>query len=310
LATVIGALLAAGGVMVAQYLDDRVKTEAEAERLAGAPSLGVLAADDRLAQARKLVTVVDSHSPAAEAYRMIAARIELTAADNPVRTMVITDAIAAEGTSLAVANLAVALAQIGKRVVLVDANLRQPQLHRLFQRANRRGVSTALAEPHDYAVRELMLRTDVDTLYLIPSGPLPLNPAALLGSPRLVRLIEELTSEADVVLFDTPAVLDAVDATLVASACDAVFLMARPSSTPAAALVSAKEHLLHIGAPLLGLIINRQPVRQHSVTDYIPFGHSRWLQRLLPGWPHRRNGVQPGAASPLDVSDITEASSD
>ena len=159
-----------------------------------------------------LVTLTHPRSPAAEAYRTLRANLSLSSLDHPLHTLVVTSAAPGEDKSIALANLAVAMAQGGQRVILVDADLRHPSLHELFGAPNERGLATLLEEQDALTAPPLAPVADVEHLQLLTSGPLPLDPAAQLGSKRMEEVIAALQKRADVVLFDAPPVLAATDA--------------------------------------------------------------------------------------------------
>src|SRR5690606_12110832 len=149
------------------------------------------------------------------AYRMLRTNLEFTAVDGGLKSVLVTSSSPGEGKSTTTANLAVVLAQAGKRVILVDADLRRPIQHKIFDMSNNHGLTTALLDSQSPATHHLQ-PTAVANLQLMSSGPLPPNPADLLDSQRMLQLLEELQQLADVVLLDTPPVLMVADATILA----------------------------------------------------------------------------------------------
>jgi capsular exopolysaccharide synthesis family protein len=250
-----GGLLGTGVALLFEFgLGRTMETKAEIEALIGTPTLGVIAHIDGDDPLDALITTVRPRSPIAEAYRVLRSNIGLAA---DAHTILVTSADLLEGKSTTAANLAIAAAQAGKRTILVDANLRRPVLHRLFQQGNESGFTTALMGEEGRA-SDYLVSTGLPDLLLLPSGPPPPNPTALLESIRLVQLIDELKSQSDVVYFDGSSLLPAhiLDATLLSSRCDATLLVVLATSTRANKLVRAKDRLAQAGARLLGVVLN------------------------------------------------------
>lgn len=253
----VGGLFAIGIALLLEQLDDTLKSTEEIEQLAGASTLGVIARIEGDNPAEKLVTAKRPRSQVAEAYRVLRANIEFSLIDNGIKTVVVTSAGPIEGKSTSVANLAVAMAQAGKRIILVDTDLRRPTLHQLFEQSNARGITTALIKQEGRSISDYLVPTGVRNLRLLPSGPLPPNPAELLGSQRMAELIENLRMRAELVLFDSPPLLAVADTTILASVCDATLLVVLAASTKADSLRKATEQLAQSGTRLLGVILNR-----------------------------------------------------
>jgi capsular exopolysaccharide synthesis family protein len=255
---IVGIFLACGIAILIEYLRDTMKSSEELEQLIGLPTLAVIGTIHAPDASRVLVTVEKPRSPIAEAYRLLRANIEIAAAaDNPVRTLVVTSSGPSEGKSVTAANLAVAFAQSGKHVILVDADLRRPSLHKLFQVVNKRGVTTALLQGGHGMVSDHLSPTRIENLFLLPSGPLPPNPAELLGSQRMADYVKELSSQADMVIFDSPPVLAVADATLLARVCDAALFVVLAEATQGEAIKRAKIQLEQSGTQMLGVVLNR-----------------------------------------------------
>jgi len=257
LAALVAAMIGVGLVYIFGYLDDSVKSSEELERLIDVPTLASIPRIGGGDFPDKLIVATDSKSPIAETYRMLRTNIDFATIDRPIRTIVVTSSRPSEGKTITIANLGVALAQTGKRVILVDADLRRPTLHKYFEQTNMRGVTTALLRHSEDSVSDHLMPSGVHNLRLMPSGPLPPNPAELLGSQRMATLIEELSMQADVVLFDSPPLLAVVDGALLSHVCDATLLVALAGVTRADALRSSKDHLLQSGARLLGTVFNQ-----------------------------------------------------
>jgi len=208
-----------------------------------------------------LITLTDPRSPVSEAYRTLRTNLEFFSLDEPIRTLVVTSPGAEEGKSTVLANLAVTLAQGGKRVILIDCDLRRPTQHALFGLDNATGLTTMMldeAAQADPPLRE----TSVDGLRVLPSGPPPPNPAELLGSRRMKDAVAALLGQADMVLFDAPPVLVVTDALVLAVQTDGVLLVVKAGGTKREHVQQAKERLERVNARIVGAVLNSAPTDQ------------------------------------------------
>lgn len=202
--------------------------------------------------------VVTHHDPSAvasEAYRVLRTNLQFLGLDEPVRTMLITSATPGEGKSTTIANLAVAFAQTGARVCLVDADLRRPTIAKSFGLENWSGLTTALI---GQAPLEECLRSaaDVPGLAIMTSGPIPPNPAELLGSARMSALLEQLQERYDMVLIDSPPVLAVTDAAVLAPKVAGVVMVVRANAVDYRQVGRAKEALEAVKARVLGVVLS------------------------------------------------------
>lgn len=206
-----------------------------------------------------LITLTDPRSPAAEAYRALRTNLTFAALDKPIQTLVVTSPAPGEGKSTTLANLAVTMAQGERRTILVDADLRRPSLHEIFGVSNSRGLTTmfvdqgALEEPP-------LLETGVENLLLLPSGPLPPNPADLLGSKRMEDVIAALRARADLVLFDAPPVIAVTDAAVLGTKADGVLLVISAGRTRRDHAQRARELLERVHVRVVGAVLTNAPV--------------------------------------------------
>lgn len=208
-----------------------------------------------MAEAKGLITITDSHSAVSEAYRTLRTNLEFSSLDRPLRTMLVTSAAPEEGKSTILANLAVTLAQAEKKIILVDCDLRRPAQHELFAVQNGRGLTSMLVEESAFKNPPLQ-ETGVAGLWLLPSGPLPPNPAELLGSRRMGEAIALLKEKADMVLFDAPPVIAVTDAAVLASKVDGVLLVVSAGVTKRDQAQRAKLLLDKVNARLIGAVLN------------------------------------------------------
>ncbi len=202
-----------------------------------------------------LVTITDPRSPVAEAYRTLRTNLEFANLERPLRTLLVTSPGPEEGKSAVVANLAVVLAQAGKRVLVADCDLRHPRQHEIFGLSNNLGLTTVLRDDVPFSSLPLA-DTGVAGLSVLTSGPVPPNPAELLARPRMAELIASLAARADVVLFDAPPVVVVTDAAILAARVDGVLLAINARGTKRDHALRAKELLEKVNARLLGAVLN------------------------------------------------------
>lgn len=204
----------------------------------------------------RLVVVEAPRSRAAEAYRSL--RTNLLSAEfgrGPLQHILVTSAQPREGRTTTVANLAVVMAQTGRSVLAVDADLRLPRLHALLGDAVGPGLSSYLRG--ETSLDDVVVPTSIPNLSLLPAGPVPENPAELIASRRTHALVEATAKRYDLVIFDSPPVLAVTDACAMAALMDAVVLIATHGETSGAALQRAREDLEDAQATIAGIVINR-----------------------------------------------------
>ena len=203
-----------------------------------------------------LITLTDPRSPISEAYRTMRTNLSFSSLDRPLRTLVVTSAAPEEGKSETVANLAVTMAQGGRKTILVDCDLRRPSLHTLFDLASEPGLTNLVLEEDG---QPALQSTEVEGLQLLASGPLPPNPADMLGSQRLDQIIADLTEKAEVVLFDAPPVTAVTDATVLGSKVDGVLLVISAGKTRRDHAERAKELLEKANVRIVGAALTNAP---------------------------------------------------
>ena len=293
LAALVGAMLAAAIVLLVEYLDDSVKTPDEVTALTNAATLGVIGQIEGATGREKLVTMNAPRSPLSEAFRALRTNIQFSAVDEPLKSILVTSSGPGEGKSTTAANLATVIAQAGKNVILVDADLRRPTLHRFFELPNGQGLTTALLDVQSPAVAHLQ-ETIVPRLKVMSSGPIPPNPAELLNSQRQSDLIVELVNSVDVVIIDSPPVLTVADALVLAPQVSGVLLVVEAGRTRREMLQKAKDALVRTEGRLLGVALNRLTSRrsgyyyqyyQYYFNEYEKDSAGQKRQRkLFSGW--------------------------
>lgn len=202
-----------------------------------------------------LISWDDPKSVAAEAYRILRTNLQFTLPGETLDSIIITSAGPGEGKSTVSANLAVSLAQTGQKVIVVNADLRRPTLHKHFDLGDRVGLTSVLVG--QATLEDALQTTKVPGVQVLTAGPMPPNPAELLGSDRMQALIDELETMCDLVIVDAPPVLAVADAGLVSRFVDGCLLVVNVGLTQREAAVSAKEQLDKVGARILGTVVNR-----------------------------------------------------
>ncbi|XID93086.1 CpsD/CapB family tyrosine-protein kinase [Paenibacillaceae bacterium WGS1546] len=216
-----------------------------------------------------VITDANPKSPISEGYRMLRTNVEYSAIDQSLQVIMVTSSKPGEGKSTTCANLAVAFAQTSKKVLLIDADLRKPSQHHLFEKSNRIGLTTALFRQKE--LQEVIQQTATDNLAIIPAGPTPPNPSELLSSKRMAALLEAARNQYDVVIIDTPPLMYVTDAQIAAAQSDGVILVIEAGKVKKEVALRAKASLDHVKARLIGVVLNSVP-RKHSDTYYYYYG--------------------------------------
>jgi non-specific protein-tyrosine kinase len=254
LAMGVGLLIAAGIIFLIEFLDDTIRDPQEITRRMGIPILGMIISY-KSSTGEALITVRHPRSPISEAFRSLRTNLQFAGVDTPVRTLLVTSPSPSDGKTTIVANLASVIAQSGRNVVIVDADLRRPRIHKLFQLSNRVGLTDQFIRTQDRFDGSLK-STEVANLHAITSGNLPPNPSELLSSGRMTEILRLLSEQFNTVIVDSPPTLLVTDAMVLAPRVDGVLLVVKPSVTKWASLKQAIEQLQHVKANLLGVVVN------------------------------------------------------
>ncbi len=205
----------------------------------------------------ELVTHISPKSPVSEAYRILRTNIQFLGVDTPIRTLVVTSAGPQEGKSTTAANLSIIIAQSGQKVLLVDADLRRPTLHRIFGQVKPVGLTDVLRR--EVTLLDAVQPTEAENVDLLTSGALPPNPAELLHSERMQTLLGEMREAYDVVVFDSPPAAVIADAALLASQVDGAILVVSHGQVTGPQAMRAKDMLMNAKARILGVVLNDIP---------------------------------------------------
>jgi capsular exopolysaccharide synthesis family protein len=309
-----GLILGIGTAFLKDRLHDRFRGQGDLERALGAP---VLATIPKFRVSRKrggLPTTVDPHGRASEAYRRLRTNVQSIAAREGIRTLVVTSPSRGEGKSLTVCNLAVTLAETRTRIILVSSDLRTPTSERHFGLKNGlEGLSTWLGSDESEArLLDLLQDPGIPYLRILPSGPIPANPAELLASPKVDGLVRLLTSNSDIVLFDSPSILAFADTIVLTARVAGTLMVLHASEARRSHSIRARQELRLAGARVMGVALNSvDPIStayyQHPVEPSYgpaPRGEANGGERHWhPSVPPDRQGKRRAIFTPEDQND-------
>ena len=266
LAAAIGFVLATGAAFLMEYIDDTVKTPDDIKRLVNLPTLAGIVRVQGETDMDKLVVLNHPRSPVSEAFRSMRTAIQFSSIDRPNRaTLLMTSSNPMEGKSMNASNLALAIAQAGHKVLLIDADLRRPRLHKYFELPNNNGLTSFLLEmdlekPIDATqkqVKAVLHDTAQPDLSVITSGPIPPNPSELLGSAKMKVALDLLQEMFDFVIVDSPPALVVTDAIVLATCVDSVILLVEANRTRRGQMVQSVQRLRDVNANVIGTVLNR-----------------------------------------------------
>jgi capsular exopolysaccharide synthesis family protein len=296
LAAILSVLVTVGLIFVRELVDDTVKDPQTLSATLGLPILGQLARIQR-EQATGSVVAAEPRSPVSESYRALRTNIEFASVDHPTRTLLVTSASPADGKSTTAVNLAAVMGQGGRQVVLVDADLRRPTLHKKLGLTNRAGLSDLFVQAK-LQLDAVIRRTSLDNVSVITAGSLPPNPAELMGAQKMVDILAEIEKGTDTTIVDSPPITVVTDAAILAARVDGVILVVRSGKTRLAACSHALEQLQRGGAHVLGVVVNDMPLSRvgygYGQSYYHYYGDQddgknnqsgmrRWLRRRFNG---------------------------
>ena len=214
----------------------------------------------------KLIVQTNPKSPISEAYRTLRTNIQFSSLDNPIKTIVVTSTCPGEGKTTSVTNLAITMAHSGSRVLLIDGDLRKPELHKIFISSNQVGLTNILVSELDY--KERVVQTHVEGLEILPVGVIPPNPSELLASNKMKQLLDEVKRDYDFVLIDTPPVGLVTDASILSAIVDGTILVCASGQTSIEEIERAKELLKNVNANIIGVILNKIPLNRGGYSQY------------------------------------------
>lgn len=208
---------------------------------------------------KNIIVSQNPKSPVSEAFRTLRTNLQFSTIDDSIKSLVVTSPGLGEGKSTVIANLAVTMAQSGKKVLLIDCDLRKPSIHKKLGIPNSGGMTNLLIQKKQ--IDECIMETEIQNLYVITSGPIPPNPAELLGSKRMKSLIKEFENVFDITLIDAPPVLAVTDAQILSTICSGIILTTAHGESEKEAVIKAKELLDKTGSKILGVVLNKIPMK-------------------------------------------------
>ncbi len=271
LGALVGLALGLGFAVLRETLETRIRNERDVEAITEVPVLGGIVFDPKAAE-RPLIVQVDPKSPRAESFRTLRTNLQFLDADRTDRSFVITSSIQAEGKSTTAANLAIALADTGVQVLLVDADLRRPKLGDYMGIEAAVGLSDALIGRAE--LKDVIQPWGKNSLFVLPAGAVPPNPSELLGSARMESLITEFNRAFDVVIFDSPPLLPVTDASILAKKVGGAIVIVAAGRTHKNQLKGAITALNNVGAPISGLVLTMLPTKGPDAYGYGRYGSS------------------------------------
>jgi polysaccharide biosynthesis transport protein len=257
---VVGLVFGVGSAFFIEYLDTSVKTMEDVETFLKVPVLAVIP------KGISLLLYEPKDTVDAEAYRILRTNVEFNRKNPEANTITVISGGAGEGKSTTLANLAFIFASGGYSTLIVDADLRRPSQHRVFEVENEIGLTDFLTT--DIHLEEVISQTKVDNLYLMTSGRLPSDAVGILNSQRMVDLIEDVKNRFDIVFFDSPPILGVSDASVLSSAVDLTIIVVQHRRFPRAMLQRVKQAILNVGGNILGVVLNNVDVRHDQHYQY------------------------------------------
>lgn len=209
-----------------------------------------------------LVTVYDSKSPISEQYRTLRTNLEFTSLGTGLQTLLVTSTSTGEGKSTTASNLAVVYAQLGKRVLLVDCDMRRPTVHQIFRLDTRNGLSNVLARR--ISVELAIQPSHIDKLYVVTAGVVPPNPSELLAAPAFKEMLQCAKEQFDMIILDAPPVMQVADSRVIATEVDGTILVISCENSDRDEVLKARDQLMMTGTKILGLVLNRREVSKHK----------------------------------------------
>lgn len=287
--------LGVGTALLLEYLDDSVHSTEDVERLLHLPALAVIPSMGGAARRRlrtsagalqkrngdssfgpELLINVDGQSPLAESYRHLRTSVLLSTAGRAPKTLLITSSLPSEGKTTTAVNTAISLAQTGASVVIVDADMRRPRLRTIFGLSDRLGLSSILSsEASEADMLAMVTKDDITGLSVLTSGPIPPNPAELIGSDQMRKLINALQMEFTHVVIDSPPIGSFTDGVLISSMVDGVLLVVHGGKSSRHIVRRSRQTLQDVGAKIFGVVLNKVNLHQNDYYYYKRYYGSR-----------------------------------
>ena len=289
LAFVLALALGVGLALFLEYLDDTIHSTDDVEKFLRLPALAVIPAMGAGAARRRLLSSatsiqkrngsnggnpelllhVNGRSALAESYRQLRTSVLLSTAGRAPRTLLVTSSLPGEGKTTTAVNTAISLAQTGSSVVIIDADMRRPRLRSIFDLTERAGLSSILSsEMNQETMLQTIARDEASGLHVLTAGPIPPNPAELLGSDQMRKLLSVLSGKFAHIVIDSPPISSFTDGVLIASVVDGVLLVVHGGKSSRGVVRRSRQLLLDVGAKIFGVVLNNVSVRSHDYYYY------------------------------------------
>ncbi|QHK20170.1 polysaccharide biosynthesis tyrosine autokinase [Pseudarthrobacter psychrotolerans] len=259
------------GAVFRKFLDNRVRGEADVRKITDSPILGAIALEAD-AKGKPLISQVPSQSPRAESFRQLRTNLQFANIGQRTSAVLVTSSLPGEGKTTTATNMALTLAQSGQSVVLVDADLRRPMVAEYLGLDRNAGLTTVLVG--DAELNEMLQPWGADNLFVLTSGRIPPNPSELLGSEAMGQLIRQLSETFDAVVIDSPPLLPVTDAAVLAQQVGGVILVIDTQRTRQASVFKSLHSLSLVSANLMGVVMNRLPLKGPDAYGYGYYGYS------------------------------------
>ncbi|MBN2780554.1 MAG: polysaccharide biosynthesis tyrosine autokinase [Candidatus Marinimicrobia bacterium] len=264
---VFGLAAGIGVILLREFMDNSIRSKEDLERL-GLTVLGIIPSmsidrakkvlDKKYSDTddfrNRLISHFKPRSPISESFRSLRTNLELSVPDKAITSLVVTSAGASEGKSTVIANLAIAYAQFGMKVLLVDGDMRKPTIHKMFSTPKKPGLANMITKRSK--LDESIFKTEIDNLYVMPAGSLPPNPSELLGSKAMKELFAQLRKQFDKIFFDAPPLMAVTDAALLGSLTDGVLLVARAGEAQKEVVVHLQQEMKNTKITIAGTVLN------------------------------------------------------
>lgn len=252
-----GFLISSLLIAVLYYFDDTIKSEEDIEREFKLPVLGAVPKYKEKMSDNELIIMSDAKSGISEAIRTLRTNLQFSSIDKQMKTILVTSSVPSEGKSFVTSNLAVSLANSGSRVLLVDCDIRKGRQHHIFGSPNKKGLSNLLLEDVGSVYRNYIFKSNIDNLYLMFKGVTPPNPSELLNSEKNKKLVESLSKNFDIVIFDGAPINGLADSLVMSTLVDGVIVVTGYKQTSKKLLEDTKKNLENVNANIMGIVLNR-----------------------------------------------------
>ncbi|MHB1456520.1 MAG: GumC family protein [Armatimonadota bacterium] len=263
----LGCMISVAVAIIAEKLDIRLHDQAVAERISGVPTLSVI---PEIAEGEtNIISDVDRNSLLLESYRILRNNISFSSIDREIKMLAVTSPGRGEGKSTTATNLAVAMAMDGKRVLLIDCDLRRPSAHRKL--AVSRDIGFTNVVTNTCKLEDAIVQTSVENLFLLPAGPIPPNPTEILNSQRSHQIFDEIRDMYDAIIVDCPPCVGLSDVQVLSTLVDGLILLVAMDQTLRPHLQIAMRGLTQVEAPLIGIVLNRMEIRRQGYNSYYSY---------------------------------------